>query len=49
MNAYRLYKAALAELESLYNAPESAENKTRIAELEEELDSLSWELDARIY
>ena len=49
MNHYRLYQAAVAELEALYNAPKSAENEARIAELEEELDSLSWELDARIY
>lgn len=49
MNAYRLYKAALAELEELYRLPKSEQPEDRIAELEEQLDSLAWELDARIY
>lgn len=49
MNTYNRWKAVEAELESLYNSPINEENEARIEELEDELRSLNWELDARIY
>lgn len=49
MNTYKRWQAVEAELETLYNSPINADTEARIEELEDELHSLNWELDARIY